>query len=70
MERQFLAASLLILIALSSCQSSPAIVNNMDTKCIRNSINSECHKNAVISIEEPQLIAENVWEYMLSLIHI
>ena len=65
MERQFLAASLLILIALSSCQSSPAIVNNMDTKCIRNSINSECHKNAVISIEEPQLIAENVWEYMI-----
>ena len=65
MERQFLAASLLFLIALSSCQSNPAIVNNMDTKCIRNSINSECHKNVVISIEEPQLIAENVWEYMI-----
>ena len=65
MERQFLAASLLFLIALSSCQSNPAIVNNMDTKCTKSSIDSECHKNVVISIEKPPLIAENVWEYMI-----
>ena len=65
MERQFLAASLLFLIALSSCQSNPTIVNNKDTKCISSSINSECNKDVVISIEKPQLMAKNVWEYMI-----
>ena len=65
MERQFLAASLLFLIALSSCQSNPTIVNNKDTKCISSSINSECNKDVVISIEKLQLMAENIWEYMI-----
>ena len=65
MERQFLAASLFFLLALSSCQSNPSVKNNMDAKCMSGAFNSGCDKNVVISIEEPQPIAKNIWEYMI-----
>ena len=65
MERQFLAASLFFLLGLSSCQSTPAIESNNDANCLLGPTNSECYKNVVISVKEPQPIAENVWEYMI-----
>lgn len=65
MERQFLAASLFLLFALSSCQSNPAAQSSMETKCIPGLITSECNKNIVIPVDESQLVAENVWEYMI-----
>ena len=65
MERQFLAASLFLLFALSSCQSNPAAKSSMDTKCTTGSIATECYKNVVIPVDEPQLVAKNVWEYMI-----
>lgn len=65
MERQFLAASLFFLLGLSSCQSTPASVSNNDANCLPGPTNSECYKNIVISVKEPQPIAENVWEYMI-----
>ena len=65
MERQFLAASLFLLFALSSCQSNPAAQSSMETKCISGLITSECNKNIVIPVDESQLVAENVWEYMI-----
>ena len=65
MERQFLAASLFLLFALSSCQSNPAAESIMDTKCTTGSIATECYKNVVIPVDEPQLVAKNVWEYMI-----
>ena len=79
MERQFLAASLFLLLALSSCQSNPSNENSMDAKCKSSAFDSLCDKNVVISVEQPQPKAENIWEYMiinnnydndLSLIHI
>ena len=65
MERQFLAASLFLLLALSSCQSNPSIENSMDAKCKSSALDSGCDKNVVISVEEPQPIAKNIWEYMI-----
>ena len=65
MERQFLAASLFLLFALSSCQSNPAAESSIDTKCTTGSIATECNKNVVIPVDEPQLVAKNVWEYMI-----
>ena len=65
MERQFLATSLFLLFALSSCQSNPAAQSSMETKCIPGLITSECDKNIVIPVDEPQLVADNVWEYMI-----
>lgn len=65
MERQFLAASLFLLFALSSCQSNPPAQSSMETKCIPGPNISECNKNVVISVDEPQLVADNVWEYMI-----
>ena len=65
MERQFLAASLFLLFALSSCQSNPAAESSIDTKCTTGSIATECYKNVVIPVDEPQLVAKNVWEYMI-----
>lgn len=65
MERQFLATSLFLLFALSSCQSNPAAQSSMETKCIPGLITSECNKNIVIPVDESQLVAENVWEYMI-----
>ena len=65
MERQFLVTSLFFLLALSSCQSNPSVKSNMDAKCMSGAFNSECDKNVVISVEEPQPIAKNIWEYMI-----
>ena len=65
MERQFLAASLFLLLALSSCQSNPSIENSMDAKCKSSAFDSGCDKNVVISVEQPQPKAENIWEYMI-----
>ena len=65
MERQFLAASLFFLLALSGCQSNPTIESNMNAKCMSGAFNSECDKNVVIQVEEPQLKVENIWEYMI-----
>jgi membrane-bound lytic murein transglycosylase D len=65
MERQFLAASLFLLLALSGCQSNPSIENSMDAKCKSSAFDSGCDKNVVISVEQPQPKAENIWEYMI-----
>ena len=65
MERQFLAASLFLLFALSSCQSNPAAESSLDTKCTTGSIATECYKDVVIPVDEPQPIAKNIWEYMI-----
>ena len=56
MERQFLATSLFLLFALSSCQSNPAAQSSMETKCIPGLITSECNKNIVIPADDKILI--------------
>jgi membrane-bound lytic murein transglycosylase D len=65
MERQFLIASLFFLIGLSSCQSNPAITNYIDIKCSSGSLSTRCNNEIIPSIEEPEPIAENVWDYMI-----
>ena len=67
MERQFLIASLFFLIGLSSCQSNPAITStsDIDIKCSSGSLSTGCNNEIIPSIEEPELIAENVWDYMI-----
>ena len=65
MERQFLKASLFILLGLSSCQSNPATSTNYDSICNPGSLDLECVNEAVITVEEPKPVANNVWEYMI-----
>ena len=65
MERQFLKASLFILLGLSSCQSNPTISSNYDSMCNPGSLDAECVNEVVISVEEPKPVAKNVWEYMI-----
>ena len=67
MERQFLIASLFFLIGLSSCQSNPTITSTSDIniKCSSGSLSTGCNNKIIPSIEEPELIAENVWDYMI-----
>jgi len=65
MERQFLILSLFILLGFSSCQSSPAVIKNIDLKCNTSSLDTECVDDIILPIEEPKPIAKNVWEYMI-----
>ena len=67
MERQFLIASLFFLIGLSSCQSNPTITSNsdIDIKCSSGSLSTGCNNEIIPSVEEPEPIAENVWDYMI-----
>ena len=65
MERQFLIISLFFLFGLSGCQSSPAIVSNIDVKCNSNSLDAGCLKDIIPSIEKPEPVANNVWDYMI-----
>ena len=65
MERQFLKASLFILLGLSSCQSNPTTSSNYDFICNPVSLDAECVDKVVISVEEPKPVAKNVWEYMI-----
>ena len=65
MERQFLIASLFFLIGLSSCQSNPTITNYKDIKCSSGSLSTGCIDEIIPSIEEPEPVAENVWDYMI-----
>ena len=67
MERQFLIASLFFLIGLSSCQSSPTITStsDIDIKCSSGSLSTGCNNEIIPSVEEPEPIAENVWDYMI-----
>ena len=67
MERQFLIASLFFLIGLSSCQSNPTITStsDIDIKCSSGSLSSGCNNEIIPSVEEPEPIAENVWDYMI-----
>jgi membrane-bound lytic murein transglycosylase D len=65
MERQFLKASLCILLGLSSCQSNPATSTNYDSICNAGSLDAECVNEIVISVEESKPVANNVWEYMI-----
>jgi membrane-bound lytic murein transglycosylase D len=65
MERQFLIASLFFLIGLSSCQSNPAITSYKDVKCSSGSLSTGCINEIIPSIEEPEPVAENVWDYMI-----
>jgi membrane-bound lytic murein transglycosylase D len=67
MERQFLIASLFFLIGLSSCQSNPTITStsDIDIKCSSGSLSTGCINEIIPSIEEPEPIAENVWDYMI-----
>ena len=65
MERQFLKASLFILLGLSSCQSNPATSTNYDSICNAGSLDAECVNEIVISVEESKPVANNVWEYMI-----
>ena len=65
MERQFLTASLFLLLVLSSCQSNLTTSENYDSICNPVSMNAECVNEVVISAEEPKPVARNVWEYMI-----
>ena len=65
MERQFLIASLFFLIALSSCQSNPTITSDIDIKCSSGSLSTGCNNEITPSVEEPEPVAENVWDYMI-----
>ena len=65
MERQFLTASLFFLLGLSSCQSNPTTSSNYDAICSQGSLDAECVNEVAISVEEPKLVANNVWEYMI-----
>jgi len=67
MERQFLIASLFFLIGLSSCQSNPTITStsDIDIKCSSGSLSTGCNNEIIPSVEEPEPIAENVWDYMI-----
>jgi membrane-bound lytic murein transglycosylase D len=65
MERQFLIASLFFLIGLSSCQSNPAITSDIDIKCSSGSFSTGCNNEITPSVEEPEPVAENVWDYMI-----
>ena len=65
MERQLLIISLFFLLGLSSCQSSPALIKNIDLKCNSTSLDNECVDEIILPIEEPKPIAKNVWEYMI-----
>ena len=67
MERQFLIASLFFLIGLSSCQSNPTTTStsDIDIKCSSGSLSTGCNNEIIPSIEEPEPIAENVWDYMI-----
>ena len=67
MERQFLIASLFFLIGLSSCQSNPTITStsDIDIKCSSGSLSTGCNNEIIPSIEKPEPIAENVWDYMI-----
>ena len=65
MERQFLKASLFFLLGLSSCQSNPTTLSSYDSLCNPGSLDAECVKEVVISIEESKPVAKNVWEYMI-----
>jgi membrane-bound lytic murein transglycosylase D len=65
MERQFLIISLFFLFGLSGCQSSPAIASNIDVKCNSNSLDAGCLKDIIPSIEKPEPVAKNVWDYMI-----
>ena len=63
MERQFLTAS--YFFCGPSCQSNQTITNNYDYKCNSSSIDKDCVKEIVVSVEEPEVVAKNVWEYMI-----
>ena len=65
MERQFLKASLFFLLGLSSCQSNPTTLSSYDAICNPGSLDAECVKEVVISVEESKPVAKNVWEYMI-----
>ena len=65
MERQFLTASLFLLLVLSSCQSNLTTSENYDSICNPASMDAECVNEVVISAEEPKPVARNVWEYMI-----
>jgi membrane-bound lytic murein transglycosylase D len=65
MERQFLIASLFFLIGLSSCQSNPTITSDIDIKCSSGSLSTGCNNEITPSVEEPEPVAENVWDYMI-----
>jgi len=65
MERQFLTASLFLLLGLSSCQSNLTTSGNYDSICNPVSMDTKCIKEVVISVEEPKPVAKNVWEYMI-----
>ena len=65
MERQFLKASLFFLLGLSSCQSNPTSSSNYDSICNPGSLDAECVNEVVISVEEPEPVTKNVWEYMI-----
>ena len=65
MERQFLIASLFFLIGLSSCQSNPTITSYKDVKCSSGYLSTGCINEIITSIEEPEPVAENVWDYMI-----
>ena len=65
MERQFLTASLFLLLVLSSCQSNLTTSENYDFICNPVSMDAECVNEVVISAEDPKPVARNVWEYMI-----
>ena len=65
MERQFLIVSLFFLIGLSSCQSNQTITNDIDVKCSSGSSSIGCINGVASSIEVPEPVAKNVWDYMI-----
>ena len=65
MERQFLILSLFFLLGLSSCQSNPTKINNIDFQCGSSSLSDKCVNDIILPIEEPKPVAKNVWDYMI-----
>jgi hypothetical protein len=53
MERQLLILSLFFLLGLSSCQSNPALIKNIDLKCNSTLLDNECGDEIILPIEEP-----------------
>jgi hypothetical protein len=52
-------------LGLSSCQSNPAVIKNIDTQCNSSSLDAECSNEIVLPIKEPKPVASNVWDYMI-----
>src|SRR6056300_583872 len=65
MERQFLILSLFFFLGLSSCQSNPTKINNIDFQCGSSYLSDKCVNDIILPIEEPKPVAKNVWEYMI-----